>query len=1276
MGLASALAGPNGAAVVAGSATVQGQGTASVVVNQSSQNAIINWNTFNIGAGETTTINMPSKSSTELNRVTGGLGPSEILGSLTSNGQVFLVNPDGILFGKGAQVNVGSFLATTHDIANADFMAGRFNFTGFGNPAASIVNQGTITAQTGGFAALVAPGVRNTGTITATLGQIGLASANAFALDFYGDRLIQLNVGDSIAGSVIDVSTGKPLKSLVSNEGTLKANGGRVELTAVAARQVVDSVINNTGVIEANSIGTHNGMIVLQAATAANKPAGAPTQTVKVSGTLSAAGKRKGTTGGTIEVTGENVQLSGANINVSGRSGGGTVLIGGDWGGGNPNTSLVSNPSAYLQPYAVPTATTVSIDSATLINASATKAGNGGKVIVWSNDATTFYGSILAQGGAQSGGGGFVETSGHQLSFSGLVNTSAPNGQSGTLLLDPLNATIAATAGSEVITVSSITNALATGNVVVTTVGTTGAEAGDITVAASLSWANANTLTLNAYHDININSGVTIANTGAGNLVLRADATGTGTGTVNFLGTGNVDFSLSTGTVSIFYNPADNPAGSVVNATSYTSPFNYSPYVLTNSAVPGQLAAYMLVNSVYDLQNIENNLSGVYALGTNIDASATASWNSGAGFVPIGNLNQPFLGTFDGQYNSIENLRINFSTSVSNYNENQVALFGAIDNGASIRRLNVADASISSNMPSGAVAILVASAGYAYGNVTISDVTVSGTITAAGGVGGAGTSVGGVAGFLEGSITRSSSSANISVDSGTYSAVGDLVGFNNFGSVTQSYATGNVTAPGFNFYGLGGLVGADMGASASVSQSYATGQVAGGSSVYGTGGLVGGVVGSVTQSYAIGAVSGTGNVGGLVGGNGGCGGCSGVITTSYTVNPPLAGNSIATANSSVLSVAQLQASLPYGFDASVWGSNSKINNGYPYLLWTQVAPSPPPTILTPTQLQLITVDANPETKVYGSADPTLSYTIVSGNLGSATFSGTLARAPGQNVGSYSIDEGTLSLPAGYQITFVDLSLIITPATVTYVAKPATRVYGSGNPTFLGIVTGFVNGDTITTATTGTPVFTTTAIVNSPAGSYAINGSGLIANNGNYLFQQAASNSTALTITPTPTPTPSLSTPSGTATALNQTANYSATFGKNIWGPKIDLSIAGSTPAAVSIVPTNPAAMEAASELASFALDCATQCTTAPFNAGLNDLVTQVLVSSGVEPSLSSEPKDYRIAVAGGSLIVDVVVFTAAVAVVGLTAPEAAAVAGTAGLVYEVSELTIRPAVAQ
>ncbi len=512
--VASAFAGPNGANVVGGAATVQGQGSANVTVNQTSQNAIINWQTFNIGSGETTKILMPNSNSTQLDRVTGGQGPSQILGTLSSNGKVFLVNPDGILFGMGARINVGSLLATTSDIANKDFMAGNYKFAIPGNPNASIVNMGRITAQTGGFAALVAPGVRNTGTITAKLGTISLASGNVFTLDMYGDNLITLGITDSISSQVIDVSTGQPLKSLISNEGKLKANGGTVTLTAAAARAVVDSVINNTGVIEANSIGRHNGMIVLGAAIAGSKPAGAPTQTVKLSGKLSAKGKRNGTKGGTMIVTGENIAVSGATINATGSAGGGKVLIGGDWGGGHPNTGLVTgNASAALESYSglrIPH--TVSIDAATMIDASATATGNGGKVIIWANQATTFVGTILAKGGALSGNGGFVETSGGTLSFNGNVNTSALNGTTGTWLLDPQDITINDT------NAATIERNLAATNVTLQT-SSDGDGAGDITVASALSWTSGYTLTLSAYNGIAINSPISAAN---GGLTLNA----------------------------------------------------------------------------------------------------------------------------------------------------------------------------------------------------------------------------------------------------------------------------------------------------------------------------------------------------------------------------------------------------------------------------------------------------------------------------------------------------------------------------------------------------------------------------------------------------------------------------------------------------------------------------------------------------------------------------------------------------------------------------------
>ena len=882
LAVASAFAGPNGAHVVGGAATVQGQGTGNVVVNQSSQNAIINWQTFNIGSGETTKILMPNSSSTQLDRVTGGQGPSQILGTLYSNGKIFLVNPDGILFGMGASINVGSLLATTNNITNKNFMAGRYQFTIPGNPNASIVNMGSITAQTGGFAALVAPGVRNTGTITAKLGTIALASGNAFTLDMYGDNLITLGLTDSISSQVVDVATGQPLKSLVSNEGKLKANGGTVTLTAAAARAVVDSVINNSGVIEANSIGSHNGMIVLGAATATTKPPGSPTQTVTVSGKLSAKGKRKGTTGGTIIVTGENIAVSGASINASGKAGGGTVLIGGDWGGGHPNTGLVSgNASATLQPYAVPNSSTVSIDAATMIDASATATGNGGKVIVWANQATTFLGTILAKGGAQSGNGGFVETSGGTLSFNGSVNTSAPNGKTGTWLLDPTDLTIDATGAQ------TISTGLATNNVVVYTdadgttsgQGTTSSGAGDIIVISGISWSSNNTLTLDAYHNVNIDN-VAITNTGAGNLVLHADSTGTGAGTVLFSeDSGRIDFSRSTGTVSIFYNPANNPGNGTINTSAATTLACYRQFV-----TGGTLTSYMLVNSLRSAKHSEQSI-GRIRIPPKHRRFATA--NGGAGFVPIGNPQNPFTGALNGDGFAVNNLTINSSAAY-------VGLFGTIGSGGSVQNLGI-------------------------GNISL-------TATGWNGSGGDYAHVGALAGTNQGTISNSYATGNITSLSpdGTAPDTGGLVG-TNAGSINRSYAGVNIieNSQGSDLY-LGGLVGWNQ-IGGSITQSYATGSVTNAlDSTAAVGGLIGLNSSTVTQSYSMGAVSGLGGLGGLIGSNAN----SNAVTSSYwDTQTSGQGSSAAGLPLTTQSLSAL------GFDATAWGINPSLNNGHPYLLW-------------------------------------------------------------------------------------------------------------------------------------------------------------------------------------------------------------------------------------------------------------------------------------------------------------------------------------------------------
>ena len=550
---------------------------------------------------------------------------------------------------------------------------------------------------------------------------------------------------------------------------------------------------------EANTIGTHNGMIELEATTAANTPAGAPTQTVKVSGTLSAAGKRKGTTGGTVVITGENVQLSGANINASGKAGGGVVLIGGDTGGGNPSALAASIAGAALERFAVPSATTVSIDAASVINASATNAGNGGKVIVWSNEATTFYGTVLATGGTSSGNGGFVETSGQQLAFAGTVDAGGPNGTSGTVLLDPQDVTIGTT-GTWVVTPAALEATLATSNALVTTDPTLSGT-GDITVAQDVTWSSNYALFLAAYRDIIISDGVSISNTGAGSLYLGAGVTvpsgapwyGNGTGTIIFNGTGNINFASSTGYVNFGYNPTG----------GYVSPTDFSAHVETNSAVAEQFTAYMWVNNVTDLQNISENLAGNYALANNIDASATAGWNGGGGFIPIGTQNSPFMGQLVGVGGSVP--FVTFSVAIENLTINSdlanVGMFGFVGSAGVIQGVGLTNANVSSTYASGAA--VGAIAGQSSGLIASSYAT--GIVNALDS-----STVGGLVGEqLFGAIERSS--ADVAVTGGASGFVGGLVGFldgtTTQGSIAvQSYATGAVTG-GDNAIGVGGLVG-------------------------------------------------------------------------------------------------------------------------------------------------------------------------------------------------------------------------------------------------------------------------------------------------------------------------------------------------------------------------------------------------------------------------------------------------------------------------------------
>ncbi|WP_341992839.1 MBG domain-containing protein, partial [Azorhizobium sp. AG788] len=768
---------PTAGSVVSGAAAISSPSATSVLITQSSPNAIVNWSSFSIGAGNA--VRFENGSGATLNRVT-GLSRSQIDGALTATGSVYLVNPNGITVGPTGTITTGgSFVASTHDVSDAAFMAGG-DLTFRGTSTASVINYGSIGAL-GGDVALIARTVENAGTITAPNGTAALAAGYEVLVrdSALSDGKFVVKVG----GADTQAKTSGVIKAA---EVELRANGGNVYALAG----------NTSSITKATGVASKGGRIFFTAgdggsvevsqkvaargASANGKAKGGEIRVsagaVKVSASLDARGEGDG--GGTIVVTGRDIALaSGADLDVSGTTGG-TLLVGGDFQGGKDAASK------YL-PETVATARTTTVAADAVLRADGSQ-GAGGKVVVWSDQATSFAGSISATGLTT---GGDAEVSGKALlDFTGTADLRGASGAFGTLLLDPYNITISngsasnssgvtPTGDDSVITVATLVNALSSANVTVTTggSGSAGSQAGNITVADAVSWSSGSTLTLSAYGNIAVNANLS-GGTGS-SIVLQSDNSGTGTGTVTF-GAGVT--ATASGGVSIFYNP-----------TSYASPNDYS----STAGASTTLTAYMLVNTLRNLQDINTNLAGTYALSRDIDATATsgsdatAGWGIGAGLVPIGDSVSPFTGTFDGQGHVISELTINWAT------KERVGLFGYAGLGSIIRNV-----------------------GLVGGRVTGSD------------------TVGALVGYNNGTITRAYATSAVT---GWGNNVGGLVGINN-GTITQVYATGSVTGQNF----VGGLVGQVYGGT--ITQAYATGAVTGQNLV---GGLAGNNYGTITASF-------------------------------------------------------------------------------------------------------------------------------------------------------------------------------------------------------------------------------------------------------------------------------------------------------------------------------------------------------------------------------------------------------------------------------------------
>ena len=408
---------PTGGNVVAGDATIT-QSNLQVNINQTSQRAVITWDSFNVGKDATVNFNQPNASAVTLNRVTGA-SASVIDGAVRANGQVILVNPNGVTFGRGAQVDAAGVVASTLNISNKDFMDGKSTYVG--SSTGAVVNQGTISTNVkDGYIALLAPEVRNEGYLLAQKGSgsaVAMASGEKITLDFRGDQLLSVKV---------DQAT---YKGLIENKRLVEVSGGLIVIAAGSAGRLMSTTINNTGVISASSAVDRGGVIELRAST------------INQAGTVAAIGAGANSNGGTITMVGDRVALaSGSKTVATGTTNGGTINIGTS---GVTYTQNANGTRSNVVASDLAGMTVIEQDA--LVDASSVSLGNGGQINVWSSLKTTVSGALRAMGGLLGGNGGFIETSSKTelvIAPTASVNTSAPKGKVGHWLLDPIDLTI------------------------------------------------------------------------------------------------------------------------------------------------------------------------------------------------------------------------------------------------------------------------------------------------------------------------------------------------------------------------------------------------------------------------------------------------------------------------------------------------------------------------------------------------------------------------------------------------------------------------------------------------------------------------------------------------------------------------------------------------------------------------------------------------------------------------------------------------------------------
>lgn len=928
---------PSGGSVVAGIAGVS-QAGAVTNINQSSQKAIINWQGFSVGAQNTVNFNQPNSSAATLNRVIGN-ERSVIDGAVNANGQVFIVNSNGVLFGKGSQVNVGGLVASTLDISNNDFMAGNYKFSG--TSSASVVNQGRIRAhgggQGGGYVALLGKTVSNEGVIAAKLGTVAMASGEKITLNFGGDSLLDVT---------IDKGT---LNALVSNKRAIIANGGQVIMTAKAADQVLSAQVNNSGVIQARTMAALKGGSNAGKVKIGKIKLLADGGTVNVSGKLDASAP-KGGDGGFIETSGDHVKIAdGAVVTTAALSG-----VTGTWLIDPTDFNIVAGNAAQTTSgvgattlagilastnFAVTTAaggtengdinvnaqvewsanTTLTLNAANNININAPIIAHGaraGLVLNYGRDynirtLASYSGAILdtkraanidPNGTKASYGSVVLDASGQptaKLDTSGGVygsitfdnatdiNGLTINGQTYSLIHDMAGlAAISGTGAHYALAQDLDATAWSTAN------------AGAASVVASLD----GTLAGLGHTVSNLTISTTLGNAGligltvAGSVVrdigmVNVNVTSTGSFVGGLIGQnlGDVRGTYSTGLVS------GSTAGGLIGMNGVIP--NFSPLPVntisdsfSTAAVSGGQSGGLIGRTQYA------NIFRTHATG-NVTSTGSSGGLLGFGLstnisdsYATGTVTGVITGTAPNQSSSTTPLGGLVGSLGGDYLKNSFAT-GAVKGGWNLGGLV--------GLLNAGFAPYTVDNTYATGAVTSYRTSSSSVST---------TGIGGLIGYVSSdrsayelavSVLNSHASGAVTYARTFGNNAGGLIGATaGRAKIDNAYASGDVKgSSAANASGVGGLVGsADW---LDISNSHATGNVSGGLSVGGLIGVIGSVHGNIADSYATGNVTGSGwNIGGLVGNNGG----GGTITGSYATGK-VTGTGVANANGGVGSFA-------------------------------------------------------------------------------------------------------------------------------------------------------------------------------------------------------------------------------------------------------------------------------------------------------------------------------------------------------------------------------------